>query len=617
MALDPVTASVATFAAKELISKTVGQTYSFIIKKYELTQLEKFKSQYVDHCAKLLQINTLATPGRSVFINDIYVPLTLKGLNTYTTTVTDSTTLDVERAVLIKGLAGMGKSTILRKLLANNARKHDRLPIFYELKNYRGGAIEAALAASLTNVGISLNASQVESILSDSNVKLYLDAFDESPTQFRDQLLDEINRIINRYNCHLICTTRPDTELDSLTDIETYAVDDLTQEQIVGIIEKTSADEEKAKSLSDAIARSRFNKESGSILKSPILVVLFCVSYNLGEEIPETLSQFYANIFDTVFFRHDNLKGKVNRVRHWNDNRRIYRALFEYLCFISQRSGVSSFSRDALVDFVSDSLRFMNEDESVADKIADELTSITNLIIVDGYNEYRYVHKSIQEFFASAFVCTLSPEKKHGFYRKCRQDSSFQSMFSNTLFFLEEIDYYDYAEAYLVPGVSDLLALEKKEITSSFSPKSDLIDGFLDSAMLRAKRVKTYVNKLKKYVVDDSLSLPSIDNDLSMSYFQEKLYSFPHSFLIFDGHNKHIINFIMEEGDILEGSTEDEEIRQVSLRKSLKILGVNRKEIEDSLIIAVGVLYQKKYNKALNDLCNRVKQIDGQGYLDF
>ena len=50
--------------------------------------------------------------------------------------VEDSTTLDNEnRAVLLKGLAGQGKSTLLRKLLSNNSKAFTRMPVFFELKN--------------------------------------------------------------------------------------------------------------------------------------------------------------------------------------------------------------------------------------------------------------------------------------------------------------------------------------------------------------------------------------------------------------------------------------------------------------------------------------------------
>jgi hypothetical protein len=79
--------------------------------------------------------------------------------------------------------------------------------------------------------------------------------------------------------CPITGSVDRNTELDSMVDMETFNVDVLSHSQIVGIINKTSADAEKAKSLCEALDRSPLHKGPESILKSPILVVLFCVTW--------------------------------------------------------------------------------------------------------------------------------------------------------------------------------------------------------------------------------------------------------------------------------------------------------------------------------------------------
>lgn len=614
MIIDPVSAAAGGYVAKEAIRGLLGKSLEFIYRKYKLSKVDQIKERYIEYCENLLNIKTLAFQDRSVFIDDIFVPLNLKGVNTLSVTVTDTTNLDFEgRAVIIKGLAGMGKSTILRKLLANNARSRERLPIFYELKNYRGGALEDALSKNLINAGVQISKEQLEAILGDSNVKLYLDAFDETPPEYREQLLDEIGRVINMYNCNLVCTTRPDTEIDSLVNVETFNVDVLSQEQIFAIIEKTSADSEKAESLCEALKRSPLHRDSESILKSPILVVLFCVSYNLGEEIPSTLSQFYANIFDTIFHRHDNLKGKVNRVRHWNDNRRIYKSLFEYLCFISQRSGMSNFSRDKLVEFVANSLAYMNEDQILADKITTELASITNLIIEDGFNEYRFIHKSIQEFFSSAFVCTLPQEKKQGFYTLCINNFTFHNLFENTLFFLEEIDYYDHAEYFLVPAVSEILSLNGSMITDKFIPSNDLINRFLSAVVLHGKRTENYDEKFKLSGVEEEIYSPFVKDGFIKTIAEFRLFQLvSQSIINLESQKDEILRFVIGKGhDVAYG------IKMTTFEEIFIALKISREIAQNALLVGVGLLYREKYNNAVSNLNNRKQQITNQGYLDF
>lgn len=605
--------SAASIAAKEAAKKTVGACYDYLCNKHELVELRKFKKNYIDYCNKVLHIKTIASQDNSIFVDDVYVPISiLKAGHSSPFDISEKTTLDDTKALLIKGLAGQGKSTILRKLLSNNAKLYDRLPIFYELKNYKGGSIEKAISKSLSAMGIRLNEHSIEKLIDDSSVKIYLDAFDEAVPKFRAELLDEIRKLINRYQCHVVCTTRPDTEIDSLTEVRTYTVCPLNERQIFGIIHSTSVDEEKAKELCSALERSPLHKGSESILKSPILVVLFCISYNLGEEIPSTLSQFYSNIFDTVFYRHDNVKGKVNRIRHWNDNRRIYRELFNCLCFISQRTGYGSFSKEKFSEFVAYSLEYVAEDSKLSDKISDEITTITNLIIEDGFNEYRYVHKSIQEFFSASFVCSMDHEKKLGFYKRCYEDHTFYSTFSNTLFFLNELDYYDYCDNFLVPSVSSMLNTQRKPIKDDFELPQELVKLFLDKMVVRSKFVKISHKSSKKTGYEILLEQPHFSGAEEFPEAYTRLFNFSISFIKLENENDELAKLIRERGE-----TGLDNWSSLSLGNILSHRKVPLKVVKKSLLIGLEALFRKGYNEALKKLSNRNQALSSSGYFDF
>ncbi len=611
--MDELTKEVIKTGTEVIIKKFIGETYDFFLSKYKLMHLQNYKDKYIEYCRKILYVKTLASPDKSLFINDIYVPLTLRGINLSSVTVTDATILDMPYSViLIKGLAGQGKSTILRKLLANNISIKKHFIIFYELKNYKGGDIEESLLNTLKTSGIDIDIKSIEKILTDSNARLYLDAFDETNPIHRNDLLDQFQKIYNKYKCTIICTSRPDTELDSLTDICTYTVDTLNQSQIYGIIHRTSADEEKADELCAALERSPLHNESESILKSPILVVLYCISYNLGEDIPSTLSQFYGNIFDTIFFRHDNLKGKVNRIRHWNDNRQIYRELFNCLCFISQRSGENSFNRESLTYYLSESLEYVNEDRKLADKIFNELASITNLIIEDGFNEYRFVHKSIQEFFSSSFICSMNHEKKCRFYKRCSLDSAFYTSFRNTLFFLKEMDYYDYCENYFIPTVSNLLNIEHTELNNDYYPYEKLIDTFINKMIIKVKYSNIYNKQLKQNQESIETYAPVLKDAERYSETYARLFNTCVQLLEIGSIDKKMARQIVSDGHNI-----GDDIYIATLSDLIKKKGLSKKEISDKLLIGIGILFQKEYNQAIIKLRNRESSLKIGGFFDF
>lgn len=607
-----VTGAMLTSTANEVVKKTIGPVFDFLVKKYELLDIPRFKEHYLEYCEKTLEIKTLVSQDKSFHVDEIYIPIDIMQSGTQSRLeINNFTALDNDRAILIKGLAGQGKSTLLRKLLSNNAKRFSRLPVFYELKNYNGGTLELAISKSLSHFGVQISEYALKKLLSDSNVKIYLDAFDEVKPEFRIELIDEIKRFINSFKCHVVCTSRPSTEIDSLSEFRTFSVCELTEEQIFGIIKKTASDHEKCDELCGALKRSPLHTKKDSILKSPILVVLFCISYNLGEDIPNTLSQFYSNIFDTVFHRHDNIKGEVYRERHWNDNRRVYRELFDCLCFISLSDGLNGFSHEKLVNFVSISLKHINEEYSIAEKAVKELSSITNLIIEDGFNEYRFVHKSIQEFFAASFIMSLQHDKKTSFYKKCFNDYSFYTTFHNSLFFLEELDYYNYHEYGFIPAITNFLCLSSQAVKiDNYAIPTSVKDVFLDDIHLRAKFTIFKVGNKESYEVEKT----NFNFDKSDSYpsLFSSIFTFSIDFIKIELPDKELMSIIRQNENALDNGW-----CKLSIREILKFKNLPDTIALEALNLGIDVLTRNKFNNAVDKLNNRRDSLNSTDYFNF
>lgn len=603
--MDPITAAAVTSITKlaitETVKKSIGKAYEHLENRKIIKQGQNFKDKFVEYHCKLLQIQTLASQERKLFINDIYVPLTVNSPVGVSIEISDSTLLEADdRVKIIKGVAGQGKSTILKKLLANNAVKTERLPIFYELKNYKGGSIENAIADNMHSYGVELSSGAISSLLEESAVKLYLDAFDEVIPEHRNKLLEEITRIINRYSCHLICTSRPDTELDSLVSAETYTVQELNEHQVFAIIKKVCTDPEKADELCESLKRNKLYKAGELALRTPILVTLYSISYNLGEEIPETLSQFYSNIFETVFFRHDNIKGKINRERHWNEDRRIYRELFDYTCYSTQKTGQSNFTWHELTSHVTNALKYLNKDKSLSDKISTEICKITNLIIEDGYNEYKYIHKSIQEFFSASFIQSLNIDKKSSFYSSCLRNRDHGTVFSNTLRFLKDIDRYGYYENYLIPGISELLQLSSKKLDKEFTATKELTVMFSTQGHYLIDVVKTKSNRSGREGVDVSLSPLMFNLSSTDTEFKAKTFRLTAEILR--------IKIAPDEAFRIAKSAnikEHDGTYTIALGKIIEKLDITEDEIANAISTASNILFSKDYNQALDDTTNR------------
>ncbi|MBK4561787.1 hypothetical protein JJP84_24795, partial [Enterobacter hormaechei] len=150
--------AVTGIVLNEVAKRTIASAFDLLVKKYELLDILTFKEKYLEYCEKILEIKTLVSQDKYFHVDEIYIPIDIMQSGTQSRIqVSDLTALDNDRAILIKGLAGQGKSTLLRKLLSNNAKRFNRLPVFYELKNYNGGSLELAISKSLNQFGIKIS----------------------------------------------------------------------------------------------------------------------------------------------------------------------------------------------------------------------------------------------------------------------------------------------------------------------------------------------------------------------------------------------------------------------------------------------------------------------------
>lgn len=259
---------------------------------------------------------------------------------------------------------------------------------------------------------------------------------------------------------------------------------------------------------------------------------------------------------------------------------------------------------------VSVSLKHSNEEECFSNRVSEELVSITNLIIEDGFNEYRFIHKSIQEFFAASFIVAMEHDKKKRFYLKCFTNSEFNTLFKNTLFFLTELDYYDYHEYGFIPSVSDFLSISRDtEIKSITLPKS-LIDLYLDKTTIS---VLISVYRRGK---NESLSVEkgNLNFESAMDYpaCYSEVFNTANS-LISLGYSDADFKTLVED----ERGKRENGVYVITMRQLINFKRIPISSVYESLEIAVNVLYRDKFNKAVANIKNRKNLMKTSSYFDF
>jgi hypothetical protein len=150
--------------------------------------------------------------------------------------------------------------------------------------------------------------------------------------------------------------------------------------------------------------------------------------------------------------------------------------LFNTLSFLSLNENNTRFPKYIFQQYLHDSAKYEKLPDNLEDLLIDDITNITALIVRDGFDQFSFTHKSIQEYFAAVFIFMLGEERKINFYNQVIDDLNAFRKWQNTLAFLETIDERNYTKYFLLPYKKNALCLDdKSNVNINYSSLMKLI----------------------------------------------------------------------------------------------------------------------------------------------
>lgn len=107
-----------------------------------------------------------------------------------------------------------------------------------------------------------------------------------------------------------------------------------------------------------------------------------------------------------------------------------------YFAFIAQLKEQTNFAYSDLVEAFVDAKSIIGREDEDEKKIIEDVIEITNLITRDGYDNYTFIHKSIQDFYAAKFISSSTEENQVEFFKeinKLRPDLNFCYMLKSLI----------------------------------------------------------------------------------------------------------------------------------------------------------------------------------------
>lgn len=374
----------------------------------------------------------------------------------------------------IIGSAGSGKSTIIKHLFVKCIDEGYRIPIRVELRylnDYSGTLVDYIFNVIFIFQKLGISKEMIERLLSGNQFVFFLDGYDEINIANKSNRTKEIDAFVSRFPKHAyLVSSRPHTNIEMLPSFVNFSVCELEQKEIAAFVRKQLpiSEQELADKIIKAIEKSE-NQGYRSFLSNPLLLSMFILTFQSYSDIPEKRSEFYSQVFDTLFSIHDSVsKLAYVREKTCGLNKESFEEilrLFSFMSFFEEKFLFPDTYLNDKLNFIKSKkvhLKFVNEN------LIDDLQIAIGIMNKEGL-DYTFPHRSLQEYFTASYIGGLSIDNKKNVYSKhLRQiKENIYTLLDRDHFYLllSELDYVRMTNGLTLPLLRDVQKRVSKEAT--------------------------------------------------------------------------------------------------------------------------------------------------------
>ena len=421
----------------------------------------KLETTYSAYLERILERHSKSKSffGRSeaLPLYDFFVPPNLSNQQRQLSAPTAANLAAIAPATIVTGSGGCGKTMLMRHFLVSSIRERSKIPVLVELRqlNNSGKSLQDTVLQTLKTNGINVDQNYLELAFEDGHFCLLLDGFDELLNQLREPLIQQIQQFHETYPKNWIfVSSRPDTKLEGLVGFSSFIVDPLDLDQAVELVQKLPFDDPVKELFIDSLHSGLYEKHK-SFLSNPLLLSIMLLTFRDIAHIPSKLSIFYQQAYESLFQKHDALKGGFQRDRRTRLDIQDFARVFSAFCVQSYDQRQFSFTHSQALQYF-DQARNISGIEFDSEGVLQDSMQAVCLMIEDGL-EIGFAHRSFQEFFVAQFIFSSPPDTKKKLIERFAQSGGVDAV----LQLLFEMDPYAVEEHYLLPSIEKIKTLVK------------------------------------------------------------------------------------------------------------------------------------------------------------
>ncbi|MDU8417529.1 NACHT domain-containing protein [Pseudomonas syringae] len=417
-----------------------------------------------------------------------------------------------EGNLVIEGIVGQGKSIFMRYLASSliNLPTPSIIPIFLELRNISDKRnLPALISSFLNSINVSNTPETIEYLASSGKIVLILDGFDEIPNNCISETILELELLQTRSpDLKIIVSSRPQSHIQNASGYRVVQLVPLTQMDYDPFISKLITSSIKRHEVEHALSNCADSIKG--LINTPLMLTLVILIYQTEKEIPTTLSEFFDKLFGIVFAKHDRLKAGFNRQHHSGLSEPRLKKLFETFCFMTIQHKLGRSITDSQFNKIFDqAVKFAPEFSCDTEAFKKDIIKVACLIIEESIDTKTFLHKSILDYHAAAFVRDLTESQAENFYKVANEQ---YRTWEHVLQFLEDIDKFRYTKLYLMPYMPENLKELRTAIETGDQPSvyryfekvhpNSSIKFSRSGDVVEVSRTTTYLNKFYNSVID-------------------------------------------------------------------------------------------------------------------
>lgn len=462
----------------EVISELAKNAASFVVKKLNKIYKDVVRKESIDYGTAfekyLLDAERHIGMAKTILYGQtphyLYSFFECMGINNRQGSINTSNVNNVLNAgnkIIITGTGGIGKSMLMKHFFLNTIHMTSYIPILVELRGLNEYApekisIEEYIYNILEIFGFKLEEEYFRYSLETGCYLILFDGYDEVKNDNSQKVTQEIIDFSNKYSeNHIILSSRPLDEFVGWSDFEEYSAVALDKKQALSLISKLDYDDEIKHKFYKQLDMELFEKYE-SFASNPLLLTIMLMTFEERVSIPDSKTDFYEQAFSTLFHKHDAMKkGKYKREKVSGLGYEDFKKVFSYFCFRSFFKNQYEFTeKSALENIQRAKTKVLPYGEFQESDYLEDMTKAVCMLVHEGLN-YRFSHRSFQEYFAAVYTTQLSDKDQCKFISSWLKDMS-RRLTTDFLNILCELQSERFMKNILYKPLCELYSLYKK-----------------------------------------------------------------------------------------------------------------------------------------------------------